>query len=106
MGHSYLACKNILKGLRRTTVNKKEMKKELNNHWEVLAEAVQTILRKSGSANAYEQLKQVTQWHTVTQESLLDFVTLLRLPEEDKERLKNLTPEDYIGIAPKLVSIV
>ena len=106
MGHSYLACKNILKGLRRTTVNKKEMKKELNNHWEVLAEAVQTILRKSGSANAYEQLKQMTQGHTVTQESLLDFVTLLRLPEEDKERLKNLTPEDYIGIAPKLVSIV
>jgi len=106
MGHSYLACKNILKGLRRITVNKKEMKKELNNHWEVLAEAVQTILRKSGSANAYEQLKQMTQGHTVTQESLLDFVTLLRLPEEDKERLKNLTPEDYIGIAPKLVSIV
>jgi adenylosuccinate lyase len=48
----------------------------------------------------------MTQGHTVTQESLLDFVTLLRLPEEDKERLKNLTPEDYIGIAPKLVSIV
>jgi adenylosuccinate lyase len=106
MGHSYLACKNILKGLRRITINKKEMKKELNNHWEVLAEAVQTILRKSGSANAYEQLKQMTQGHTVTQESLLDFVTLLRLPEEDKERLKKLTPEDYIGIAPKLVSIV
>ena len=81
------------------------MKKELNTHWEVLAEAVQTILRKSGSDNAYEQLKNMTQGETVTQESLLDFVKLLRIPEEDKNRLVKLTPEEYIGIAPVLVSL-
>ena len=105
MGYSYLACKNILKGLRRITINKTEMKKELNTHWEVLAEAVQTILRKSGSENAYEQLKTMTQGETVTQESILDFVKLLRIPEEDKNRLSKLTPEEYIGIAPTLVNL-
>ena len=105
MGYGYLACKNILKGLRRITINKTEMKKELNTHWEVLAEAVQTILRKSGSDNAYEQLKNITQGEIVTQESILDFVKLLRIPEEDKKRLVKLTPEEYIGIAPALVSL-
>lgn len=105
MGYSYLACKNILKGLRRITVNKPEMKKELNNHWEVLAEAVQTILRKSGSDNAYEQLKNMTQGVTITQDSILNFVKLLRIPEEDKNRLAELTPEEYIGIAPNLVNL-
>ena len=105
MGYSYLACKNILKGLKRITVNKPGMKKELNSHWEVLAEAVQTVLRRSGSDNAYEQLKNMTQGETVTSESIIDFVKLLRIPEEDKKRLSELTPEEYIGIAPKLVSL-
>jgi len=105
MGYSYLACKNILKGLKRITVNKPGMKRELNSHWEVLAEAVQTVLRKSGSDNAYEQLKNMTQGETVTSESIIDFVKLLRIPEEDKKRLSELTPEEYIGIAPKLVSL-
>ena len=105
MGYSYLACKNILKGLKRITVNKPAMKKELNNHWEVLAEAIQTILRKSGSNNAYEQLKNMTQGETVTSDSIIDFVKLLRIPEEDKKRLSELTPEEYIGIAPKLVNL-
>ena len=76
MGYSYLACKNILKGLKRITVNKPAMKKELNNHWEVLAEAIQTILRKSGSNNAYEQLKNMTQGETVTSDSIIGFVKL------------------------------
>ena len=81
------------------------MKKELNNHWEVLAEAIQTVLRKSGSNNAYEQLKNMTQGETVTSDSIIGFVKLLRIPEEDKKRLSELTPEEYIGIAPKLVNL-
>ena len=105
MGYSYLSCKNILKGLRRITVNKAEMKNELNNHWEVLAEAVQTILRKSGSDNAYEQLKNMTQGETIDKGSINEYVKLLRIPEEDKNRLINLTPEEYIGIAPALVDL-
>ena len=105
MGYSYLSCKNIIKGLRRITVNKDEMKNELNNHWEVLAEAIQTVLRKSGSDNAYEQLKNMTQGETISKSSIVDFIKLLRIPEEDKNRLINLTPEEYIGIAPALVDL-
>ena len=105
MGYSYLACKNILKGLKRITVNNSKMKIELNEHWEVLAEAIQTILRKTGSDNAYEQLKNMTQGTEITQSSILEFVKLLRLPKEEKDKLITLTPEEYIGIAPKLIDI-
>ena len=105
MGYSYLACKNILKGLNRITVNKSRMKIELNEHWEVLAEAIQTILRKTGSDNAYEQLKNVTQGAEITQSSIVEFVKLLHIPKEEKDKLISLTPEQYIGIAPKLIDI-
>ena len=105
MGYSYLACKNILKGLKRITVNNSRMKNELNEHWEVLAEAIQTILRKTGSDNAYEQLKNMTQGTEITQSSIVEFVKLLRLPKEEKDKLITLTPEEYIGIAPKLIDI-
>jgi len=105
MGYSYLACKNILKGLKRITVNNSKMKIELNEHWEVLAEAIQTILRKTGSDNAYEQLKNMTQGTEITQSSIVEFVKLLRLPKEEKDKLITLTPEEYIGIAPKLIDI-
>ena len=81
------------------------MKNELNGHWEILAEAVQTILRKSGSDNAYEQLKNMTQGEIIDQSSINDFVKLLRIPEDDKNRLINLTPEEYIGLAPSLVDL-
>ena len=105
MGYSYLAYKNILKGLARITVDKPKMKSELDNHWEVLAEAIQTILRKTGSDNAYEQLKNMTQGTEINQTSILEFVKLLRIPEEEKNKLINLTPDQYIGIAAKLIEL-
>ena len=105
MGYSYLACKNILKGLARITVDKTKMKTELNSHWEVLAEAIQTILRKTGSDNAYEQLKNMTQGTEITQSTIVEFVKLLHIPKEEKDKLITLTPQDYIGIAPKLIDM-
>ena len=105
MGYSYLACKNILKGLARIAVDKTKMKTELDSHWEVLAEAIQTILRKTGSDNAYEQLKNMTQGTEINQASILEFVKLLRIPEEEKNKLINLTPDKYIGIAGKLIDL-
>lgn len=105
MGYSYLAYKNILKGLARITVDKPKMKSELDSHWEVLAEAIQTILRKTGSDNAYEQLKNMTQGAEINQASILEFVKLLRIPEEEKNKLINLTPDQYIGIAAKLIEL-
>ena len=105
MGYSYIALKNILKGLSRITVNKPKMKTELNEHWEVLAEAIQTVLRKTGSDNAYEQLKNMTQGTEITQSSITDFVKLLHISKEEKDKLINLTPEAYTGIASKLINL-
>ena len=106
LGHSYLALKNILKGLSRITINKIQMSKELGDRWEVLAEAVQTILRKSGKQDAYKQLKELTRGHSINTETLAKFVSGLKIPEEDKQTLINLTPASYIGLAPKLVDII
>ncbi len=106
LGHSYLALKNVLKGLNRITVNKIQMSKELGDHWEVLAEAIQTILRKSGKQDAYEQLKELTRGQSINTDTLANFVSGLKIPEEDKQTLINLTPASYIGLAPKLVDLI
>ena len=106
LGHSYLALQNILKGLSRITVNKVHMSKELNNHWEVLAEAIQTILRKSGQTDAYEELKDMTRGETINKESMAKFISGLKFSDEDKKTLIDLTPNNYIGLAPKLVELL
>ncbi len=106
LGHSYLALQNILKGLNRITINKTQMSKELDNHWEVLAEAIQTILRKSGKRDAYEQLKVHTRGQFINAEAMANFVSGLKVSDEDKQTLINLTPAGYIGLAPKLVDLI
>ena len=106
LGHSYLALHNILKGLSRITINKTQMSKELDNHWEVLSEAVQTILRKTGKQEAYEQLKVLTRGQFINAEAMANFVSGLNIPEEDKKTLLRLTPASYIGLAPKLVDLI
>ena len=106
LGHSYLALKNILKGLNRITINKFQMSKELNSHWEVLAEAIQTILRKSGKRDAYEKLKELTQGQSINAESMAKFVSGLKVSDEDKQTLINLTPAGYKGLAPRLVDLI
>ena len=106
LGHSYLALQNILKGLSRITINKIQMASELDNHWEVLAEAVQTILRKSGTEDAYEQLKSLTQGQSINAESMSEFISELKIADEDKQVLLSLAPDSYIGIAPKLVDCI
>ena len=106
LGYSYLALVNILNGLSRITVNKVKIKSELNQHWEVLAEAVQTILRKSGKLDAYEQLKLLTRGKKIDQGAISEFVSSLSIPIEDKEILLSLTPESYVGLSSKLVEMI
>ena len=106
LAHSYLALKNILNGLSRITINKIQMASELDNHWEVLAEAVQTILRKSGKKDAYEQLKSLAQGQSMNAGTMEEFVLGLKISDEDKRTLLSLTPHSYIGIAPKLVDFI
>jgi len=106
LGYSYLALINILNGLSRITVNKVKIKSELNQHWEVLAEAVQTILRKNGKLDAYEQLKLLTRGKKIDQGAISEFVSSLSVPIEDKEILLSLTPESYVGLSSKLVEMI
>ena len=106
LGHSYLALQNILKGLSRITINKVQMSAELNNHWEVLGEAIQTILRKAGKQDAYEQLKSLTQGQSINAESMAEFVSGLKISDEDKQTLLELTPELYTGLSSKLVDLI
>ena len=106
LGHSYLAVQNIIKGLSRITINKVKMSAELNTHWEVVAEAVQTVLRKAGQQNAYEQLKTLTRGEAINAEIMAEFVSGLNIPDNDKETLLTLTPASYIGLAPKLVDMI
>jgi adenylosuccinate lyase len=106
LGHSYLALKNILKGLGRITINKVQMENELDNQWEVLSEAVQTILRKSGKEDAYEQLKALTRGQSIDKTSMAEFVAGLKISKKDKDTLLTLSPKSYVGIAPKLVDLI
>ena len=82
------------------------MENELDNHWEVLAEAVQTILRKSGNEDAYEQLKALTRGQSIDKTSMAEFVSGLKISKKDKDTLLTLSPKSYVGIAPQLVDLI
>ena len=103
VAHSLLACKNIVKGIDRLTVNRKKIREELDNHWEVLAESIQTTLRKSGDRLPYERLKNLTRGQKITQEDIQAFVQSLDLPKKEKQTLLDLTPENYTGLAARIV---
>ena len=106
IGHRTMALKNILNGLGRISVNRSHLSAELDQHWEVLAEAVQTILRKAGKQDAYEGMKKLTQGQQVDANSIKQFVSQLTIDENDKQTLLKLTPADYTGLAPKLVEMI
>ncbi len=82
------------------------MSVELNNHWEVLGEAVQTILRKAGKSDAYEQLKDMTRGQAINAESMATFISGLKISDEEKLALLKLIPENYIGLSSKLVDLI
>jgi len=100
-GYSILAYKSALKGLGKLELNKKVIQDELNKNWALLAEPIQTVMRKNGVPNAYEKLKELTRGKEITKESVHKFIKNLKIPKEDKERLLKLTPKTYIGLASK-----
>ena len=103
LGYSFLALKSISKGLSRITINKNKMKFELNEHWEVLAEAIQTILRKEGKIDAYEKLKDLTRGEKINESSITDFISSLKISNENKDALLSLKPESYVGKASDII---
>ncbi len=105
-GHSQVALDSLAKGLGKLTVNPERLDADLDASWEVLAEAVQTVMRRYGLPNPYEQLKALTRGQGITAESMKAFVESLDLPESAKQELRTLTPGGYIGLAAELAKAV
>ena len=101
--HSLLSYKNLIKGVLRVSPNEKQLKKELDENWSVLAEAIQTILRKSGDVNAYDKIKKLTRGKPLTKKLYLQIVNDLKASKEDKEMLLQLTPHTYLGEINKIL---
>lgn len=106
LGYSLLAVKSILNGMSRLTINKVQLQKELVDNPEVLAEAIQTILRKLGHTDAYEQLKKLTRGQEMTLDNIYKFVGKLNIPKTEKDKLLKLKPNNYIGLSDKLVKLI
>ncbi|WP_297572044.1 adenylosuccinate lyase [uncultured Deefgea sp.] len=103
MGYTLLGYVAALKGLNKLMANRDAMAFDLNNNWEVLAEPIQTVMRRYGVPNPYEQLKELTRGKTgITKEALAVFIDGLAIPQDAKDRLKVLTPATYLGTAEEL----
>jgi adenylosuccinate lyase len=103
IGHALLALRSAARGLGKIEVDAEAMRAELDDAWEVLAEAVQTVMRKRGGDDPYDQLKALTRGARIDRESLQAFVSGLDLDEADRQRLLELTPAAYVGLAADLV---
>ena len=101
-GYSYLAISALIKGMNKIEPNKDFIDNELNNNWEVLTEAVQTIMRYEGINDAYEQLKKMSRGNKLDKNSYIEFVKNLEISTSSKSKLLNLTPSKYIGLSKKL----
>jgi len=102
VGHSLLAWTSLLQGLDKLDADPAWLATELDQNWEVLGEAIQTVMRRHGHADAYEQLKELTRGRRVTSEQIRQFVNGLDLPAEARDRLLALTPSRYTGFAAEL----
>ena len=102
IAHSIISIKQSIIGFNKMILNEESLKNDLENNPEVLAEAIQTVLRKNNCIDAYEMLKGLTRGKKVTIDDMREFVKDLPIPQEDKNKLLKLTPENYIGLANKL----
>ena len=101
--YTLIACHSTIRGLGRITPNEEALAADLNDAWEVLAEPVQTVMRRFGIPEPYEKLKEFTRGQKITAESMHRFIASLAIPETEKKRLETLTPAAYVGIAVRLV---
>ena len=104
-GYTLIAIRSTVKGLGKLELNKERLADDLDHNWEVLAEPIQTVMRKVGMDHPYERLKELTRGRRVNAEIMRDFVAALPLPKADKERLMKLTPSTYIGLAAQLAKL-
>lgn len=103
IGYAIIAYQSTLKGLNKLEVNHEFLLEELNRNWEVLAEPIQTVMRRYGIEKPYEKLKELTRGKRVDAQGMQQFIESLDIPEAEKARLKQLTPANYIGYAVNFV---
>jgi adenylosuccinate lyase len=102
LGYTALAYQSMMVGLNKLELNEEALAVDLDAAWEVLAEPIQTVMRRFGVQGAYEQLKEVTRGKTVTAEALHGLIASLQIPQADKDRLLAMTPGSYVGKAAEL----
>lgn len=102
IGHSVLSFRSLAAGLEKIELDGARVAAELNRAWEVLGEAVQTVMRAHGIPDAYDRLKSFTRGRPVDEHAMREFIASLALPSEEKARLMALTPSTYVGLAPRL----
>ncbi len=105
-GHSVVALHSARRGISRVGVDHEALERALDDSWEVLGEAIQTVMRRLGHPGAYERMKELTRGAAVSQKALERFIKSLDLPSADEERLLALTPSSYVGQAKELVQYV
>ena len=104
-GYALIAIRSAQKGLGKLELNEERLAEDLDRNWEVLAEPIQTVMRKVGMDRPYERLKELTRGRRVNAEVMRDFVKALPLPKADKARLLKMTPANYVGLAAKLAKL-
>ena len=102
-GYSMIAYHSTIKGLSKLKLNEQNLANDLDNAWEVMAEPIQTVMRKAGIAKPYEKLKELTRGNVIDAATIRAFVESLHLPAEDKKRLLEMTPGGYTGLASRSV---
>ncbi len=105
-GYALLAYDSCLRGLNKLEVNPARLEQDLDANWEVLAEPVQTVMRRYGIENPYEQLKELTRGKGITRDALQEFIGKLAMPQEAKDLLLAMTPANYTGLAAQLAKAI
>ena len=105
-GYSMIAYKSTLKGIGKLKLNEQNLANDLDHAWEVLAEPIQTVMRKAGIEKPYEKLKELTRGNKIDSRTIREFINGLELADEDKQRLLDMTPGSYTGMAGKIVDFL
>ncbi|CAL4321565.1 adenylosuccinate lyase [Buchnera aphidicola] len=103
VSYSVIAYDSVLTGIKKIEINTEKLSKDLDKNWEVLSEAIQTVMKKYGIINSYEKLKELTRGKIINNITLYEFINNLNIPISEKEKLINFTPGNYIGDAVQLV---
>ena len=106
LGHTLLAWTNLVRGMKRITADEEKIRAELNLHWEVVSEGAQTILRAAGRSDAYETLKAQTRGRVLAEADYRSWLETLDVDKETRDKLRSLSPENYLGLAVELCDMV